>query len=1167
MKPIRFDGVRASTGIGLWLSLWLICLAGVRLEGRAADVILPGEATIRLLAPKSGTEVASPGPVVIEAEAVDPLGDIRHLDFYANDRWIGASDYLLKIGVIPGRPIPHRLEWKDIAPGAYRVTARGQDTRGRQVVSAPVAVEVTAAAEPGLVLVPKGAGWRWLYDGVDPGERWRAVGFDASGWKEGKAELGFGEGDEQSVIWIGRSPYPVTAYFRTEFQVPADLEFSRLLISLRRDDGAAVYLNGRELLRDNLPSGPIEASTPALVATEGDEVREFSVPSTALVTGRNVLAVEVHQHSITSEDLSFDLQLSGVAKVTPAVAVVSIEATAPNTSEPSPLIRVAPGRFTVRREGGAALPLSVFLEYAGTAEPRLDYAALPRVVEIPAGKMEVELEVVAVDDELDEKNETVVATIVPSPMSSALAGYRIDEKRSRAEVLIYDTDPAPEVEAGLKITQPVDGAWYRAGEAIEVRAVAVDPKGYVSRVEFYDSDRLIGVSEITFIRAPDPGTPIEHTLAWEGAAEGEHKLMAKAVSSTGAAVRSAPVLVRVGEGAWLPVVVEVAAAVAEATEPANGVAGKGATFVVKRSSGAQDVALAVFYRMTGTASNGVDYARLTGEVLLPKGRDAVEIALRPLADSLREGDETVVFELLTPVCPAIFPPPAGCYQVGGNGQARVVIHDSLSANQAPRVGLTSPRNGAVYTTAEVIPVRAVASDADGKVVRLDVLVDGRPLGSTSLDTLEVEWKNPAAGTHELVARAVDDRGMETVSAMVKVHVRDIASLAFVRRELPPAYLPGGVLEVTLEAVPPRGSHAWTVEETPPSGWLVEVEGEDRFHDRTTGVIRFGPFTDASVRRLTYRATAPATASGVQEFSGTSSLDGRTLPVTGSSSVALAGEYHPADVAAADGKLVANEITAYAAAWKAGRAWGTNEASIPASYVTRGGAIWRRGGGYSFVPAAGAPPECWVPAGGASPGLAAPGGVPATGETTAVRSVPSEWRPGTAGRVVVRLRPSAGASASAVEEILPSGWTVVRVSDDGVYDAVAGRVRWGLFEGSQPRELEYDLVPPREVASNGRLEGSVSVDGRMFPTIGQGSVGAAGGEASLRVVGLERAERGRLRFRVEAPENQVFAVEASSDLKGWVPVEAFIYTGEVLELDDALAETESGRYYRLRPLGP
>jgi hypothetical protein len=76
--------------------------------------------------------------------AVDPNGDIRHVEFFANGVFIGRSDQWTKEAVIPGRPRVHFLDWKPAVPGSYRLSARAVDTQGNPVESKPIAITVGA---------------------------------------------------------------------------------------------------------------------------------------------------------------------------------------------------------------------------------------------------------------------------------------------------------------------------------------------------------------------------------------------------------------------------------------------------------------------------------------------------------------------------------------------------------------------------------------------------------------------------------------------------------------------------------------------------------------------------------------------------------------------------------------------------------------------------------------------------------------------------------------------------------------------------------------------------------------------------------------------------------------------------------------------------------------
>ena len=165
-------------------------------------------------------------------------------------------------------------------------------------------------------LVPAGSVWRYRDDGSDQGTAWLAPAFDDAGWRSGRAQLGYGDGDEATVISYGTNSNNkfVTTYFRHSFTVPDPTRYTDYTISLLRDDGAGVYLNGREVFRSNLPSGAVHYRTFASSNVGGAAESSFyltTVAASNLVAGINVLAVEVHQGSTNSSDLSFDLELVG----------------------------------------------------------------------------------------------------------------------------------------------------------------------------------------------------------------------------------------------------------------------------------------------------------------------------------------------------------------------------------------------------------------------------------------------------------------------------------------------------------------------------------------------------------------------------------------------------------------------------------------------------------------------------------------------------------------------------------------------------------------------------------------------------------------------------------------------------------------------------------------
>lgn len=183
-------------------------------------------------------------------------------------------------------------------------------------------IRATPLDEPDTLLLGAGSTWRYLDDGSNPGTAWRAPAFDDGAWASGPAQLGYGDGDEATVIQGGPATNRfVTSYFRRTFQVANPRAFRAVRLELLRDDGAAVYLNGQEVVRDNLAANAT-FSTYALSSPGADENlwHPYDVAPARFVAGTNTLAVEVHQVSATSSDVSFDLRLTGFLKGAELVA-------------------------------------------------------------------------------------------------------------------------------------------------------------------------------------------------------------------------------------------------------------------------------------------------------------------------------------------------------------------------------------------------------------------------------------------------------------------------------------------------------------------------------------------------------------------------------------------------------------------------------------------------------------------------------------------------------------------------------------------------------------------------------------------------------------------------------------------------------------------------------
>ncbi|MCU1454541.1 MAG: hypothetical protein JWN46_2687 [Acidimicrobiales bacterium] len=192
--------------------------------------------------------------------------------------------------------------------GNARYAVRAVDAKGNESATlAPTTVVLDAP----LMSTPIAAGstWRYADTGADLGTAWSAGGFDDSAWAQGPAMLGWGKSPATAI----GPTHPVTTYFRQNFSVSDGAHVRTLRIGARVDDGAIIYLNGREVARFQMPAGAVNASTLATSFTSGtleSTFRTFTIPGTLLQDGTNTLAVEVHQASTNNSDAIFDLQLT-----------------------------------------------------------------------------------------------------------------------------------------------------------------------------------------------------------------------------------------------------------------------------------------------------------------------------------------------------------------------------------------------------------------------------------------------------------------------------------------------------------------------------------------------------------------------------------------------------------------------------------------------------------------------------------------------------------------------------------------------------------------------------------------------------------------------------------------------------------------------------------------
>ena len=152
--------------------------------------------------------------------------------------------------------------------------------------------------------------WRYFDKGVIDDNQWFNSDFNDTHWPVGKGQFGYGEGDESTITSFGNdlNNKPLTQYFRRKFELVDLNGLDEVNMRLLVDDGAIVYLNGKEIYRVNVPEG---VSFPKRAVNSLIEHVWIQVPLQASLFNNkeNTIAVAVYQLSAKSTDLSFDLAL------------------------------------------------------------------------------------------------------------------------------------------------------------------------------------------------------------------------------------------------------------------------------------------------------------------------------------------------------------------------------------------------------------------------------------------------------------------------------------------------------------------------------------------------------------------------------------------------------------------------------------------------------------------------------------------------------------------------------------------------------------------------------------------------------------------------------------------------------------------------------------------
>lgn len=150
--------------------------------------------------------------------------------------------------------------------------------------------------------------WHYFPGTSEPASNWNDIKFDDNSWATGGGGIGYGDGDDSTLI----DPV-ISVYIRRKFNILDTANIGAMVFYMDYDDAFVAYINGVEIARANVMGSPPSYLTEATTYREatmysGGIPEEFQIPSSVvsatILEGENVLAIQVHNRGIGSSDMS-----------------------------------------------------------------------------------------------------------------------------------------------------------------------------------------------------------------------------------------------------------------------------------------------------------------------------------------------------------------------------------------------------------------------------------------------------------------------------------------------------------------------------------------------------------------------------------------------------------------------------------------------------------------------------------------------------------------------------------------------------------------------------------------------------------------------------------------------------------------------------------------------
>lgn len=149
--------------------------------------------------------------------------------------------------------------------------------------------------------------FKYITPNSEVDNQWTIPEFDDTSWQTGYSGLGYGDGDDATIVPTGT----LSIFLRKKFTLNDLSIINNLILDIDYDDAFVAYINGKEVARANINGVPPAYNASPLTDHEaaiynGGIPERFIVENNAdlLIQGENVLCIQLHNMSNTSSDLT-----------------------------------------------------------------------------------------------------------------------------------------------------------------------------------------------------------------------------------------------------------------------------------------------------------------------------------------------------------------------------------------------------------------------------------------------------------------------------------------------------------------------------------------------------------------------------------------------------------------------------------------------------------------------------------------------------------------------------------------------------------------------------------------------------------------------------------------------------------------------------------------------